>query len=199
MDTLYSQNSAFIRQWMANFLNDRDVACGIDVFGDILLSDGRRIDAQYSTNFASFMDLRVDFISALSPVNPVANEGFSPDPEKDMLENFRMKYPCSIERKGKIFFPQGHVFFCTAFYDCDFAPVNPNALLVVKSDILHDYVFGNLSLLEKMKITDKSGLSDDYGSAFLPLDVASLVSSTGCFFERFPFRNGEKLKKYMLG
>lgn len=199
MDALYTRDSAFIREWMANFLSARGIECGIDVFGDILLTDGRRIDAQYSTNFAIFRDLRTDFVSALAPVAPVKDENFIYDPKKDILENFCAKFQCSVEKKGKIFFPEGHVFFCTAFYEYDFAPVNPNYFLAVKSSALHDYVFRNPELLEKVRITDKSGLSDDYGSAFLPIDVVSLISETGCFFERFPFKNDGKLKKYMLG
>lgn len=183
-------NSSGIPARRNNLVNETDV--------DIITDKGIKIDAQYSEDFAKWGDLRVDIVSAFSPKNIAADKNYVFNEALNTIRNFKQKYNCQIEKVGKII-PDGYLdFLAILFYNYKFSKGDPDKLMFISRADLISYInAARATLFEKIKINNKSGLSDRHGSAFIPINAEELAQKTKCVFAAPEEIIKESLRQYI--
>lgn len=168
-----------------NNINNNDV--------DLILNN-IKIDVQYSENFACYGDLRVDFISAFTKTDN--NTALGKHSHK-IFNDFELKNNIKINKRGKHFIDNYLDFLIVFFYNqkVDINKYNklnsvlkqenlmPDYTLLIKSSELVNLIYEDSDKYSnRVKINNKFNLSDEHGSAFIPVSVAELREKTGCLF-----------------
>lgn len=149
---------------------------------DITTDTNKKIDVQYSNNFAKYGDFRVDIVSAF--VYERTTEGQT-NHNNEILNKFEEANRCTVEKAGKIFQPNYVDFLIVFFYDDMYQKDTIENILIIKVSELHNYINQNAEdLFRQIKINDKRryNLPDRHGSAFLPIKVCDLQNNCTCFF-----------------
>lgn len=175
---------------------------------DLILENKIRMDVQYSQDFKKWGDLRIDFISAyLSKDNKNVSNLDSLNLKKEiksLFEKFQKDYDKKVVKVGKYFQDNYLDAVIILFYN-EKLDINkpkeenlPNKILIINKDNLLNYIVNNIDKLN-IKLNDKNGLGDKHGSAFIPVNVKSLVKDTKCFYgslEELKSQSKE-IKKYL--
>jgi len=183
---------------------------------DLLISDLSQADVQYSEDFQRWGDLRVDFISADQP-QPFARRSEQPIKTVEQLyEAYEAKHSRKVIKRGKHFLPNYLDDLIVLFYNnklpiklynAHLSPLEqvnlfPDHLLIVHSKDLINYIENNLQKSFAMiRRNNKSDLSDNFGSAFIPISVKELIKETNClWFENFTLNDPQlqEINNYFL-
>lgn len=169
---------------------------------DITTAAGKKIDVQYSNNFAKYGDFRVDIISAYTPLYTKIDTSYTYNKNINIIENFKKKYNCKVIKEGKIYQKDYVDYLIVFFYDNKYKERVTEKILIIKIAELHNYINNNAAaLFEQIKINDKNryNLSDKHGSAFLPIDVCCLKKDCKCFFDTWEklCKQKENIKNYI--
>lgn len=161
---------------------------------DILIED-KKVDIQYSNNFSKYGDYRIDLISAFSIDNRSTIDK-KQNSSIDIFQQFEKNNNVKILKKGK-FFENEHyldyivVFFYNETLNKEIIPheftienlnkeVLPDHTLILRKEALMEYIENNKDyLLTRIKINNKAQnkIYESHGSAFVPIDVMTLVKS----------------------
>lgn len=172
---------------------------------DLLISDSLRADVQYSEGFQQWGDLRVDFVSADQPQFIATYNNQPINTIEQLYEAYERKYSRKVIKRGKHFLPNYLDYLIVLFYNHKFSlrsynenlkPLNetylfPDHLLIVHSNDLINYIENHLqNSFAMIKRNHKSDLSDNFGSAFIPVSVKKLIQETDClWYENFTLSN----------
>lgn len=168
-------------------LEDIGIACSasntsVKTDVDITTDTNKKIDVQYSNNFAKYGDFRVDIVSAFVSRRTT---GRQTNHNNEILNKFEEENHCIVEKEGKIFQPNYVDFLIVFFYDNMYQKNTTENILIIKVSELHNYINQNAEdLFGRIKINDKRryNLPDRHGSAFLPVNVEDLQNNCTCFF-----------------
>ena len=149
---------------------------------DLILESKIKMDVQYSQNFATWGDFRLDLVSAYTK-EPIPASHLP----LQILRAFESRFGYRIQKVGKYFQPGYLDAVIVLFYDhkLDISrPAHyPDYILIVTKKDLISYIDKNeKSLIHTVKLNDKNGLGDTHGSAFLPINVHRLQRQTDCHF-----------------
>ncbi len=146
---------------------------------DITTETGKKIDVQYSNNFAKYGDFRVDIVSAF-----VYGENTNIQ-YNTILDKFEKRYKCKITKAGKVYQPNYVDYLIVFFYYNRYIKDTTENILIIKISELLQYIDDNSAeLFDCIKINDKGkyDLPDKHGSAFIPINVCCLQEKCECFF-----------------
>lgn len=179
---------------------DALVRCGVDCFRnniedklavDICTKQGIRIDVQFSNNFAKYGDFKLDIISIFKPKNIEPNVEYEYNPNTNIIRNFEKKHNCVVHKLGKAIQPNYLDYLFVLFYNEEYTTANPKPdflLLISRQDLINfckprvERLLPRLIISNKQQEVNNVGLDDEYGSAFLPLNVKDLMIYTNCIF-----------------
>lgn len=146
---------------------------------DITTETGKKIDVQYSNNFAKYGDFRVDIVSAFVYGKNTSIQC------NTILNKFEKKYKCKITKAGKVYQPNYVDYLMVFFYNNGYIKDTTENILIIKISELLQYIDDHSAeLFDCIKINDKDkyNLPDKHGSAFLPIKVCDLQNNCTCFF-----------------
>ena len=156
---------------------------------DLYTEDNIKIDVQYSNNYEKYGDFRLDIVSIYTPKNVTPNPNYRYNPNKNFIYNFKEKYNCNIMKNGKFFQKDYLDYFIILFYKQKYTNQVPDfVLLISKKDLIDyckprvPYLFNRIKTNNKQTGFNDIGLKDNYGSAFIPLNVHDLCKNTNCIF-----------------
>lgn len=170
----------------------------VDLVTDI---NNIRIDVQYSQDFATWGDLRLDFVSAYS--QGLSGKEYS---NIHIFKKFESKNGLKVDKVGKYFQADYLDAVIVLFYnnkleiDDATKDYNPDKILLITKKELLKYLDNNLDkCLKDTKLNNKKGLGDLHGSAFLPINVSKLAKDTTCYFDTIVNlkSKSEEIKKYL--
>ena len=153
----------------------------VDLVTDI---NNIKIDVQYSQDFTTWGDLRLDFVSAYS--NGLLGKEYS---NIHIFKKFESKNGLKVDKVGKYFQADYLDAVIVLFYnnkleiDDATKDYNPDKVLLATKEKLLKYIDENLDeCIKNTKLNDKSKLGDIHGSAFIPIKVSKFNKDKNCYF-----------------
>lgn len=178
--------------------NNTTTTTAVDLVTDI---NSVKIDVQYSQDFATWGDLRLDFVSAYSKGE--LGKEYS---NINIFKKFESKYGLKVDKVGKYFQADYLDAVIVLFYNKKLEiedatkDYNPDKILLITKKELLKYLDDNLEdCLKNTKLNNKEGLGDLHGSAFLPINVSKLTKDITCYFDTIVNlkTKSEEIKKYL--
>lgn len=174
---------------------------------DLIVADSIQVDVQYSEGFGLYGDLRVDFVSADEPgdsTRPLNNRIQSMD---ELFSAYEIRHRRKVIKRGKHFLPNYVDFVIILFYNhtlpihhfnkdipvLNQTNLHPDHLLFFHSGELLGFINNHLQYyFNKIRRNHKTGLSDQFGSAFIPIPVKDLAQlSSYLYFENFSINDSQ--------
>src|SRR5690625_1859204 len=168
---------------------------------DLIVSQSIQVDVQYSEDFGKYGDLRVDLVSADKPKFNKERIPSQIQSFEQLFKAYEIKFRRQIIKRGKHFLPNYVDYIIVLFYNNtlpgyqlkqNISPLqqidlHPDHLLIIHSSDLLDFIKKNLQYyFQQIRLNDKSGLSDRFGSAFIPIPVKHLAQLPSyLYFEKF--------------
>ena len=163
--------------------------------------NSKKIDVQFSQNFAQWGDLRLDFVSAYSKGQ--LGIGYS---DINIFKKFEEQNGLKVDKVGKYFQANYLDAVIILFYNKTLEinntsiDYNPDKVLSITKEELLTYLNNNIDeCLKNTKLNNKNGLGDLHGSAFLPIKVSKLIESVTCYFDTIENlkSKSEEIKEYL--
>ena len=192
----------FTENYVVNILTSVGISCHRNNLDDIKAVDivtdtGVAIDAQYSNNFAKYGDCRLDIVSVFTPRQVTIDHNYVYDHTQSFFHNFQNKYHCTVNKIGKIFLSNYVDELCILFYNEYFSSdAEPDYILLFScKKLIQEFRANPEYYFDKIVLNNKYGLSDRFGSAFIPINARELAKATGGFFgtvQEFREETGQK-------
>lgn len=144
---------------------------------DLVTSSGKKIDVQYSTNFALYGDIRIDFIS--SYFNQYVGHS------SDLYPNgFEELFKITVKKPGKFFVNNYLDYIIVLLYNNNVPPNLRQDYTVVASKETIINCLNSINIFKKVKFNIKDNLPDTHGSAFVPVSLDLVLKSGGVLLTR---------------
>jgi len=194
----------FTEDLAVNFLNSHGVQAQRNNTSDItevdLVTPNKKIDVQFTQNFAKYNSFIMDFASAF----------FYKKAEKQhsepMLNEFQDKHQAWIKKPGKYFLDDYLDSVVIFFYNTTIKLSNPPTkdclpqhVLIITKDDLMEY-FYKFVTVHDVRINNKFDLNDKWESAFVNINIKHLDKNTNCLFGKLEdMMKNENVYNYIEG